>query len=145
MSFKRFMLTEAMLNEAVSVGQLKRLEKELRAVDLKGYELGITFTRHFIERVVERSKQDNFTIRDIQMILKGAIDIYGSTMNTLEGRKFAGHFVDAVNGLDIPFVIQPDTTKLFNMALLPKTVIFRGSERVKKGKFSDGQPVFKVR
>ncbi len=139
-------LMESALNEAVSRGQLKGLEKDLRKrMERSNLDLGITFVKHFFERAIERSEQDDITIKEIRDLLTSAVDIYGKAMDDNAKSKMIGHFVDATAGLDVPFVIQRDSSGRYDMVLLPKTIVRRGTDRIKQGNFGDGGHVLPVK
>lgn len=145
LTFGCYLLEEA-LNESVSASQLKALQNDLRKrMEKAGLDLGITFVRHFFDRAIERSKEDDITIREIRDILTRAVDIYGKPMDDNAKGKVIGHFIDSTTLIDVPFVIQRDTSGKYDMVLLPKTIVRRRADVIARGSFKDGGHVLPVK
>lgn len=124
--------------------ELKSLQNQIRRhISNQGADLGFSFTQHFIDRIHDHIRAGHIGMDDVRWMCWQSVSIYLAPMDAVDSRA-EGHFVDVSKRLDMPFVIQKDTSKRFDMVLLPKTIIRRREPHLFERGFADGQPLFSV-
>lgn len=129
------------IDEALSNGQLKQLEKYLDDL-FKELNVDVNFSKHFLERVNDvRNKDEPITLAQLRNTFRENMREHKSQIKGLHDNEDA-HFLKVSERLNIPFTIKRDAKG--ELDLVAKTVVRRSPDWVKRAKPKDGGKVMKV-
>ena len=117
------------LNESITIGQLRDLEKVLDAL-FASANIDIEFTKHFFDRVNDARNKKDITIPELQAIFRKAYARYASELESY-GSGFQAVLADLQTNINIPFVLHWNPkSKLIE--LISKTVMRKKGFTAKK-------------